>query len=76
MTQKIKKEQNKPKESQRKEFTKKKAEWERVREHDNKRKSSDLKKKLINDENLIKRKGKKYIYKKWENETKKRKLKI
>lgn len=35
MTQKIKKEQNKPKESQRKEFTKKKAEWEGVREHNN-----------------------------------------
>jgi len=35
MTQKIKKEQNKPKEGQRKEFTKKKAEWEGVREHNN-----------------------------------------
>ena len=34
------------------------------------KKSSDLKKNLINDENLVKRKGKKYIYKKWENETK------
>lgn len=44
MTQKIKKEQNKPKESQRKEFTKKKAEWEGVREHNNNKKSSDLKK--------------------------------
>lgn len=35
MTQKIKKEQNKPKEGQRKEFAKKKAEWEGVREHNN-----------------------------------------
>ena len=34
------------------------------------KKSSDLKKNLINDENLVKRKGKKYIYKKWEKEPK------